>query len=155
MCASGTDAVQILRDLKLDNDTINRVRVLNQWINQPVCPDEKEIRRAMSAMEPSLFDALLDIWEILGKTEEEQEQARMRRETSGIIRRRGDCVSLKELAVSGRDLMDAGMKPGKAVGAMLQYLLSQVLEEPEQNKKETLLALAARRNEFSGPDDGG
>lgn len=79
----------------------------------------------------------------------------MRRETSGIIRRRGDCVSLKELAVSGRDLMDAGMKPGKAVGAMLQYLLSQVLEEPEQNKKETLLALAARRNEFSGPDDGG
>ena len=153
--ASGTDAVQILRDLKLDNDTINRVRVLNQWINRPVCPDEKEIRRAMSAMEPSLFDALLDIWEILGKTEEEQEQARMRRETSGIIRRRGDCVSLKELAVSGRDLMDAGMKPGKDVGAMLQYLLSQVLEEPEQNKKETLLALAARRNEFSGPDDGG
>ena len=153
--ASSTDAVQILRDLKLDNDTINRVRVLNQWINQPVCPDEKEIRRAMSAMEPSLFDDLLDIWEILGKTEEEQEQAGMRRETSGIIRRRGDCVSLKELAVSGRDLMDAGMKPGKAVGAMLQYLLSQVLEEPEQNKKETLLALAARRNEFSGPDDGG
>ena len=68
-----------------------------------------------------------------------------RREAVRRIRQRGDCVSLKELAVSGRDLMAAGMKPGKAVGETLQYLLSQVLEKPGKNKKDVLLALAVER----------
>lgn len=153
--ASAADAVQVLRDLKLDNDTINRVRVLNRWINRPVCSEEKEIRRAMSQMKPSLFDDLLDIWEILARDEKEKDLAKKRRETAGMIRRRGDCVSLKELAVTGRDLMDAGMKPGKAVGGMLQYLLSAVLEDPEKNQKETLLNMAAQKECLPGTEGQG
>jgi tRNA nucleotidyltransferase (CCA-adding enzyme) len=51
----------------------------------------------------------------------------------------GQCVSLKSLAVSGRDLIDAGMEPGKAIGAKLQELLELVIEYPELNTKEELL----------------
>ncbi len=158
--ASAAEAVEVLRDLKLDNDTINRVRTLNPWINRPVEPVEIKLRQVMSLMEPELFDDLLDIWEVLEEPETCQGNGRAqseicqgksqgisaeRREAVRRIRQRGDCVSLKELAVSGRDLMAAGMKPGKAVGATLQYLLSQVLEDPEKNKKDVLLALAAER----------
>ena len=187
--ASAAEAVEVLRDLKLDNDTINRVRTLNPWINCPVEPAQTKLRQVMSLMEPELFDDLLDIWEVLeaDKTREDEAQedetredgtrknmvcgsagdlrgetqdsgsknretqikgrgiSAERREAVRRIRQRGDCVSLKELAVSGRDLMAAGMKPGKAVGETLQYLLSQVLEEPEKNKKDVLLALAAER----------
>ncbi len=143
--ASEAGAVQILRDLKLDNDTINRVRILNRWINRPVRPEEAQIRRVMSAMEPALFDDLLDIWAVLAQGEEEKEAAGRRKAAAGKIRRRGDCVSLKTLAVTGRDLTEAGMKPGKAVGEMLQYLLSLVLEAPERNQRETLLNLAAQK----------
>lgn len=158
--ASAAEAVEVLRDLKLDNDTINRVRTLNPWINCPVEPAQTKLRQVMSLMEPELFDDLLDIWEVLEEPETCQGKGRAqseicqgksqgisaeRREAVRRIRQRGDCVSLKELAVSGRDLMAAGMKPGKAVGATLQYLLSQVLEEPEKNKKDVLLALAAER----------
>ena len=52
-----------------------------------------------------------------------------------------ECISLKTLAVTGSDLIDAGMKPGKEIGAVLNSLLEMVLEEPELNKKETLLNL--------------
>ena len=44
---------------------------------------------------------------------------------------KGQCLSMKELAVSGKDLIADGMEPGKEIG--------RVLEEPEHNTKEYLL----------------
>ena len=55
------------------------------------------------------------------------------------------CVSLKTLAVTGKDLIAAGMKPGKELGDMLKWLLEQVLEVPEYNTKEKLIELAKRK----------
>ena len=52
---------------------------------------------------------------------------------------KGQCVSLKELAVTGRDLIRAGMKPGKEIGEKLNELLNLVIENPEMNTKEILL----------------
>lgn len=43
------------------------------------------------------------------------------------------------LAVTGRDLIAMGMKPGRELGDMLQKLLELVLEHPEQNTREQLL----------------
>ena len=54
----------------------------------------------------------------------------------------GHCVSLKGLQVNGGDLIAAGMKPGKDIGHMLEWLLEQVIEKPELNQKDKLLELA-------------
>ena len=51
-----------------------------------------------------------------------------------------DCTSVKMLAVNGSDLIAAGMKPGKELGAALQRLLEIVLEDPSLNTKEYLLS---------------
>ena len=52
-------------------------------------------------------------------------------------------LTIKELAVTGRDIMkELGVKPGPQIGELLQYLLEQVLDQPEQNDRETLLSLA-------------
>ena len=56
----------------------------------------------------------------------------------------GDCFSLKTLAVSGRDLMAAGIPGGPAMGACLKELLSAVLENPENNRREVLLSMAEK-----------
>lgn len=48
-------------------------------------------------------------------------------------------LSLKSLAVNGRDLMQSGIPAGKELGRILNELLNCVLEDPEMNKKETLL----------------
>ena len=60
------------------------------------------------------------------------------------VRREGQCLSLKNLAVTGKDLIDrAGMQPGPALGEILGKLLDMVIENPDLNQKETLLAIAA------------
>ena len=55
------------------------------------------------------------------------------------IKEAGDCVSLKQLAVNGGDLLAKGLVKGKQIGDGLMYLLNLVLEKPELNKKDILL----------------
>jgi putative nucleotidyltransferase with HDIG domain len=55
--------------------------------------------------------------------------------------------SLKDLAVNGNDLIDMGIPPGKIIGIILGELLETVLEDPAQNTRETLLAIAGRIKE--------
>ena len=52
-----------------------------------------------------------------------------------------ECVSLKMLAITGSDLIEVGMEPGKEIGATLERLLEIVIEHPEYNTKEKLLQL--------------
>lgn len=164
-------AVRILRDLKLDNDTIYQVKVLTGWIERSICgeialPDEMctrenaaelefmpgaeskpQIRKVMSQMEPELFDDLLNIKLCLAKSAAKDSQSVAVRQLENIcalrdeIRADGNCISLKMLAVTGNDLIKAGMKPGKEVGQTLHHFLELVLDEPEKNDKEYLLEI--------------
>lgn len=53
----------------------------------------------------------------------------------------GDCVSLKTLAVSGRDFP---LLRGPALGQLLNRLLEHVLQAPADNNRETLLELSKK-----------
>ena len=55
------------------------------------------------------------------------------------IESRGDCVTLRQLAVTGADLPQLC---GRDVGRMLQLLLAYVLEHPAENQKTRLLTLS-------------
>lgn len=55
------------------------------------------------------------------------------------IEESGDCVTLRQLAVSGADFPQLH---GREIGQMLHLLLSYVLEHPEQNTRSCLLAAA-------------
>lgn len=122
---------RILRDLKLDNETIGRVKTLTSWCGEKLLPEAPSVRRAMSKMEPEVWDALVELNqygdEILCLTKE--------------IRAAGDCLDLKHLAVNGRDLMSAGVRPGKDMGEILNRMLQEVLERPENNQKEILMSM--------------
>ena len=131
-------AVNILKDLKLDNDTISRVKVFNQWWDVPLEEDPVHMRTVMSQMDPELFDQLLLLKESLAS---DQEHMRRLYELRDQIRENGDCISLKQLAVTGSDLIALGMKPGKEIGETLKRMLQLVLEQPEKNEKEYLLSL--------------
>ena len=56
----------------------------------------------------------------------------------------GRALTLKDLAVSGNDLMSIGIPSGKKMGMILNELLETVLDDPEQNTRETLLKIANR-----------
>jgi putative nucleotidyltransferase with HDIG domain len=59
----------------------------------------------------------------------------------------GRALSLKDLAVSGYDLKEARVKPGKQMGIILKELLEAVVDDPSLNSREKLLEIAAKINE--------
>ena len=55
------------------------------------------------------------------------------------ILNRQQCLCIKDLAITGADLIALGMQPGKKLGETLKKLLELVLEQPELNTKEKLI----------------
>ena len=53
-----------------------------------------------------------------------------------------NALSLKDLAINGNDLMDAGFEKGRQLGLILNQLLDCVIEDPQMNDKEKLLEVA-------------
>ena len=51
-------------------------------------------------------------------------------------------LELKDLEISGKDLIRLGVRPGPAIGALLKQLLGEVLDEPAYNRKDRLLERA-------------
>lgn len=55
-----------------------------------------------------------------------------------------DCLTLRDLAVNGRDLLALGFAPGPGLGECLNHLLLQVQEDRLPNEKAALLQAAAK-----------
>ena len=136
--AGEESCVRVLRELKMDNDTIDKAKILSRFAFTQIEPEEVSVRRAMSAMEDMVFDWLLLLQEVL--MPERMDAVEMVRSLAKQIRERGDCIRLKTLAVTGKDLIQAGIQPGPALGKTLHLLFEKVLENPAWNEKDRLLA---------------
>lgn len=127
-------AVKILRGLKLDNDTIGNVKSMVMAFQAPLAVDKVQIRKLLSRVTEYQFLGAMQLKKLDGD-ETVPELLQLFEE----IREAGDCVSLKQLAVNGGDLLQQGLEKGKQIGDGLMYLLNLVLEEPKLNKKDILL----------------
>lgn len=140
-------AKAILRRLKFDNDTINKVTKLVAYHDYRMEAEPRLVRRAMNRIGEDLFAEYLEVRmaDTLAQSayqrEEKLQNLQDIRSCYEEIIENKQCVSLKELAVTGSDLIADGMMPGKEIGHVLNLLLEQVLEKPELNDKETLLRL--------------
>ncbi len=140
----------ILRRLKFDNDTMNKVARLVQYHDYRMPAEPKNVRRAMNKIGEDLFPYYLEVRmaDTLAQSEylkeEKLQNIRDVRSRYEEILEKNECVSLKTLAVTGSDLIADGMKPGKEIGEILNKLLEYVLEHPEANEKETLLKLKGK-----------
>ncbi|MEY8356650.1 CCA tRNA nucleotidyltransferase [Lachnospiraceae bacterium 54-53] len=137
------DAVKILRELKLDNETISGVKTLVSLWKTEIPAEKPAIRRVMSSLTPELFHDLLGFQKVFCR-ESYETQRKAVEQCSEEILRDGDCIRLKDMAVTGKELIRAGMRPGPEVGAVLNRLFEAVLERPECNNREYLLNLAEK-----------
>lgn len=151
-------AKNVMRRLKFDNDTIYKVSKLVYYHDYQIDTTAKSVRRAIHKIGEDIFPYLLavkkadiDAQSDYRRTEKLERLQKIKTIYEEILDA-GECVSLRTLAVSGRDLIAAGMKPGKSLGETLNYLLQVVLERPEENTKEKLLEYARelRKAENSG-----
>ncbi len=130
-------AKAITRRLKFDNETIYFVSKLVYFNTYPLEATKVGIRKAMSEMEESIFDYHLEMLQV----QTGQEFLEKVHALTKNIRSSPYCVSLKQLAVTGNDLIGIGCAPGKGLGEYLQQLLQEVLIDPELNTKQQLLAI--------------
>lgn len=141
-------AKRILKDLKFDNNTLEAVVHLIKWHNYKFSLTPQGIRRAAAKIGKEYMELLFEVMRadscgknpayIDDKLKELEEARRLYDEMIS----KNECVSLKDLKISGRDLIEAGFKPGRDMGIILNRLLEAVIENPALNNKETLLAMA-------------
>ncbi len=138
---------QILRRLKFDNDTIARVCALvRAHDDRPYPPTARNVRRAIHRNGEAQYPALFAVKraDILAQSAYLQKEKlayladyeAMYRQ----IREANDCLSLKQLAITGSDLIAAGVAPGPKIGELLSRLLAEVIDEPSLNTRDALLA---------------
>ena len=138
-------ADSILRRLKSDNDTRKSVVRLVRYHDREVRLTMPGVRKAVMEIGEDLFPLLLDVKEAdisaqsgYRRQEKLDLLAAVRRLYSEILEAE-DCISLRDLAVNGGDLIANGMKPGRQIGEVLQMMLSDVVEDPSHNDRDYLL----------------
>ncbi len=142
-------AEEVMRQLKFDNDTISRVTALILWHNDnpPLTPASirRGIHRAGLRQFPDIF--AVKRADVMGKNPSQRAEMMAYIDAYEAMYRQilaeKQCISLKDLAIDGSDLIAAGMKPGREMGETLGKLLELVIEHPEYNERETLLRLAS------------
>lgn len=135
---------RILKRLKFDNDTLRKVTKLVKHHDYRMPARTKNVRHAVNVIGEDLFPFYLEVRMADTLAQSEYQRTEKLANLDGIkdcfeeIQEKGQCVSLKTLSVTGDDLIQLGMKPGKEIGEMLNKLLQLVLDNPEYNNEELL-----------------
>ena len=132
-------ADRILSELKFDNETRDTALLLVSFRDLPLTLSKTEVRKVISETGYLKFDLLMDLLQAELSADGCSFGAL---DTLRVFRKEvedaGDCVRMKDMKISGTDLIRMGLKPGKTLGAVLKTLFQEVLEHPEYNTEEIL-----------------
>ena len=138
---------KVMRRLKFDNDTTDKVTKLVLYHDYDIAPTEVGVRRAINRMGEDIFSMIFTVRraDIAAQSDYMREEklakvAYIEKLYQEVLARK-DAVTLKDLAISGNDLIAEGMTPGRQIGETLSALLERVLDDPALNTREILLKL--------------
>ena len=140
-------AAKILRRLKFDNDTITKVRKYIRFHDYQIVSTPKAVRRAMNKIGVEYFAQVMEIKQADMRAQSgyqrEEKEAKWQQVQELYQERllKAECVTIKDLAINGTDLIRLGVAQGKEIGEVLNRLLQEVLDAPEKNTVEYLTAL--------------
>lgn len=137
----------ILLRLRASNTLRNQVVFLVQHHMTPFEPDKKLLRRRLGKYGDEAVKQLLALQKADYSSkgvDDENETLRFEQieDLLAQILQEGTCLAVKDLAISGNDLLALGVKPGKIIGACMSFLLELVQDELISNAKEDLLNAA-------------
>ena len=132
-------AKRVLKRLKLDNDTINTASMLLRFGMLEITDDESRIRHIIYETGDKNILRILDFRAAYEKCiGNDIADVRRMYDICNMIFERGDCVSLKNLAITGKELIAMGVPAGRQMGEILNSLLMLVLDNPQLNDREQL-----------------
>lgn len=129
------DAERVLERLRASNDEIARARAMAELPPEPAESDGATVRRWLARVEP-WADDLARRWELVHGSHPEW------RAVVAGIRERGEPTSRRDLAITGNELLAAGIPAGPQLGEILDRLLDAVIDDPSLNQRDRLLARA-------------
>lgn len=141
----------ILRRLKLDNDTVARVTQLIRWHDDNPPLTERNVRRAVYRVGSAQYPAIFAVKraDILAQSDYQREGKLSYVDAYETlytqILEKNQCLSIRDLAVNGADLLAAGVPQGRQIGEYLDQLLQLVLEQPKLNTREYLLEVVRKQ----------
>ena len=136
--ATPQDARDFCKRMKFDNHTKSRVCLLLEQLAEDAPTDAYAMRKRLSSIGAEAMRQLLTIQAILRPLSPHA----VSRALLEKILADGDCLGLKTLCLTGKDLMQLGAPHGKLLGEVLGQLLEFVLEEPSRNTRQCLTARA-------------
>ncbi|WP_294405754.1 CCA tRNA nucleotidyltransferase [uncultured Clostridium sp.] len=143
-------AEKILKNLKYDNDTINKVKTLILY-HHVILKDKADIKILLNCIGKELFEGILKVKladintdEFKNMKDEITKISIINKEYEEIISK-NECFSMKNLKINGRDLIEIGIKDGRQVGSVLHYLLEKVIGDNDLNSREKLLDMASQK----------
>ncbi len=145
---SAEKAASAMARLKMDRATWEDVVLLVEKHDIPTDPDRRLMKCRLNQLGERRLRMLLAVQraDALGKGTMDpaviEAMTQERLDLVDALVAENACVTLKQLAVNGRDLMQAGIPAGKTVGLLLNALLAEVMDEKLPNERETLLARA-------------
>lgn len=135
----------ILKRLKFDNATINKVSRLVKYHDHRKESSPANVRRTIVAVGKDLMPLWFKVrrCDVMGQStyirEEKLKEIDSFEKVYRQVLRDGDCLSIAELKLNGNDLMENGVPAGRKVGQTLSAMLDAVLEDPSLNTREGLL----------------
>lgn len=143
---SAEAADEILRRLKAPTALRERVTILIRHHMTRLEEDKKLLKRRVRALGWDTMEELLQLQEADMRSKgtgepQDFDQFRRIRVLLEEIRAENACLTLKDLAVNGQDMLALGLK-GPQIGKTLNALLDAVLEERLPNDREALLRYA-------------
>ncbi len=141
-------ARDILRRLKFDNDTTDRVcNLVRNHDDRPEI-NERNVRRMIIRVGQDNFEDLLAVKradclaQSMYHREEKLEYISELEQMYKDIVAAGDCLKIKDLKINGKDLINMGVPQGQRIGEILNAIFDQVVDDPSINDRDTLLKLA-------------
>ncbi len=133
----------IMRRMHFDNDTIKKVTALIKYHYVTPIDDKRVVKRLISVLGNDVFMLLTEVMK--GDSRAKQAFCLERLPILDAMKLRayeiadaGECCSLRQLEVNGKDIENAGAT-GKQVGKILEQLLTDVIDEKLPNEKAVLM----------------
>ena len=126
-------AKKLLQGLRFDTKTLRLAETILTHMKAQIDTSPAEVRKFAAKIGIQPLEALYKVRLAGGGVD----AARAIIELKTIVEN-GDCISVKELALSGNDLLGMGIEKGKVLGHILNELLDMVLENPQLNRMEYL-----------------
>ncbi len=145
----------VLYRMRFDRDTRERVCRLVEWHDRDIPATERAVKRLMCKLPDEDILRLMEVkrCDRLAHAEGYCTPPESLIEIPALmerIREEHACLSLKSLELTGNDLMQLGMHPGKEIGRLLQRLLDAVIDGELPNDRDRLRAAA--KEMLSEPD---